>query len=48
MLVWQAYAGDKKIGGKSVTYEVVFKSFHKSHIKACELQEIFHYLKELK
>lgn len=47
MLVWQAYAGDKKIGGKPVTYEMVFKSFHKSHIKACELQRI-HYISELK
>ena len=48
MLVWQAYAGDKKIGGKPVTYDMVFHSFQKSRIKACELQGIFHYLRELK
>ena len=48
MEVWKAYAGDTKIGGKPVTYEMVLKSFQKSRIKACELQGIFHYLKELK
>lgn len=48
MLVWQAYAGDKKIGGNPVTYEMVFNSFQKSYIKACELQRIFHYLDGLK
>lgn len=48
MLVWQAYAGDKKIGGKPVTYDMVFNSFQKSNIKSCELQRIFHYLRELK
>ena len=48
MEVWKVYAGDKKIGGKPVTYEMVFNSFQNSRIKACELQGIFHYLKELK
>ena len=48
MLVWQVYAGDKKIGGKPVTYDMVLNSFQKSNIKACELQSIFHYLRELK
>lgn len=44
MLVWQAYAGDKKIGGEPITCEMVFKSFQKSNIKACEIQRIFHYI----
>lgn len=48
MEVWKVYAGEAKIGGKPVTYDMVLKSFQKSHIKACELQGIFHYLKELK
>lgn len=47
MLVWQAYAGDKKIGGKAITYELVLKSFQKSGIKACELQRIFHYTEDI-
>lgn len=44
MLVWQAYAGDKKIGGEPITCDMVFKSFQKSNIKACEIQRIFHYI----
>lgn len=44
MQVWKAYAGDSKLGGKPVTEDVVFTSFTKSNIKACELQDIFHYL----
>lgn len=44
MKVWKAYAGDKKIGGKPITCDMVFKAFNKSDIKACELQRIFHYL----
>lgn len=44
MKIWKAYAGDKKIGGRSITYDMVFKSFQKSNIKACEINRIFHYI----
>lgn len=48
MLVWKAYAGNSKLGGNPVTVEVVHKSFSKSRIKACEIENIFHYLGAIK
>ena len=44
MKVWEAYAGDKKIGCKPITCEMVFRSFQSSDIKACEINNIFNYI----
>lgn len=44
MKVWEAYAGDKKIGGKPITCEMVFRSFQSSDIKVCEINRIFNYI----
>lgn len=48
MQVWKAYAGNSKLGGKPVTVGVVHSSFSKSRIKACEIEDIFHYLGTIK
>lgn len=47
MLVWEAYTkGFTHVGDKQITCQLVFTSFDKFGIKACDLQNIFHYLNE--